>query len=125
MVITDLVKTAPVDLTPEELKGKASATVYWLIGEPEGAPNFEMRYFSLEGEITTDWHSHSWEHEVFVLGGKGKVRTEDGEFELTANNAVFIEPDRRHQFINTSKDEAFRFICVVPKGTRACTIAGK
>ncbi len=125
MFITNLQKTAPVDLTPEELRGKAKATVYWLIGEPEGAPNFEMRLFSLEGEIATDWHNHPWEHEVFVLSGKGKVRTEEGETELFPQNAVFVEPGKQHQFISVPSDEAFSFICVVPKGTRACTIGGK
>lgn len=121
MYLTDLEKTEAVDLTPADQKEKGRLTVRWLLGEPEGAPNFEMRYFSLSGEINTDWHSHEWEHQVFVVAGKGKFRNNDGEVELQPGQAIFVAPGEQHHFICPGGQ--FDFICVVPKGTRNCMVS--
>ncbi len=120
MYLTDLEKTREVDITPEPLKKKGRATVRWLLGEPEGAPNFEMRYFSLTGDIATEWHSHEWEHQVFVIEGKGKFRSVEEEVELEPGSAVLVAPGEEHHFI--CPGGRFDFICVVPKGTRPCVI---
>lgn len=121
MYVTDLDKTEEIDITPENLKGKGKATVRWLLGEPEGAPNFEMRYFSLSGDISTEWHNHNWEHQVFVIKGKGKFLSVEKEVDLEPGSAVLVAPEEQHHFICTGK--RFDFICVVPKGTRNCTIS--
>ncbi len=121
MYLTDLHKTKEIDLTPDDLKGKGRLTVRWLLGETEGAPNFEMRYFSLSGEISTDWHSHQWEHQVFVVAGKGKFKNNHGEVELQPGQALFVAPGEQHHFICTGGQ--FDFICVVPKGTRNCMVS--
>lgn len=118
MYITNLQKTEALDATPEYQKGKANNTIQWLLGVPEGAPNFEMRYISLSVEGTTLDHGHPWEHEVFVVKGTGKIKLENGEFLLEPNTAVFVPANEQHQFINISPKENFEFICVVPKGTR-------
>ncbi len=118
MFITDLEKTAEIDMTPEDIKEKGRLTVRWLLGESEGAPNFEMRYFALSGDIATEWHSHDWEHQVFVIRGKGIVRTVEKETELGPGCAVLVPPGEQHHFVCGGKN--FDFICVVPKGTRAC-----
>ncbi len=120
MYLTDLDKTEEVDITPEKLKEKGKATVRWLLGEPEGAPNFEMRYFSLSGEISTEWHSHAWEHQVFVIEGQGKFRSAEKEVDLGPGSAVFVPPGEEHHFI--CPGGKFDFICVVPKGTRPCFV---
>ncbi len=120
MYLTAINKTDAIDLTPPGQKDKGRLTVRWLLGEPEGAPNFEMRYFSLTGEISTDWHSHEWEHQVFVVAGKGKFKNSDQEVELQPGNALFVAPGEQHHFICSG--ERFDFICVVPKGTRVCMV---
>jgi len=122
MYVTDLKKTAEIDITPESMRGKGSATVRWLLGEPEGAPNFEMRYFSLTGDIATDWHSHQWEHQVFVVKGEGLFRSTENEIRLKPGSAVYVAPEEKHHF--TCDGDQFDFICVVPKGTRTCMING-
>lgn len=119
MFMTNLQKSEEVDITPDNMKDKGRITVRWLLGEPEGAPNFEMRYFSLSGEMATDWHNHDWEHQVFVINGRGRFRTEKGEVELAPGSAVLVEPGEQHHFI--CGGDRFDFICVVPRGTRACS----
>jgi len=118
MYITNLQKTKPAD-TPENLEvGQIPVSVQWLLGEPEGAPNFELRYLTFPVGASTVYHDHSWEHEVFVVRGTGKIQTEQGEIEVKAHDAVLLLPNESHQFMNTSLDETFEIICVVPKGTR-------
>ena len=86
-----------------------------LIGLKEGAPNFVMRLFTMEPGGHTDYHSHPWEHEVFVVEGEITVVGPDGKEEtLKEGSFVFVEPNEKHQFKNNSNKTA-RFICVIPK----------
>ncbi len=121
MFITDLKQTEAVDITPEGLKDKGSVTVQWMLGEPEGAPNFELRYFALNGDVATDRHSHAWEHQVFVIEGRGKLCTAEEEYDLVPGAAVLVAPNELHHF--ACAGDRFEFICVVPKGTRVCAPA--
>ena len=88
-------------------------TVRWLIGRPEGAPNFAMRLFEVAPGATTPYHEHPWEHEVFVLDGTGMVRQENSETPFAPGDFVFLAPGEMHQFRNTSQ-EIVRFICLIP-----------
>jgi quercetin dioxygenase-like cupin family protein len=96
---------------PEEKATKT--TIRWLIGKGE-APNFYMRLFEVEpgGEIKE--HSHPWEHEIFVLEGKGIIRINGEEFEVEEGSFVYIPPCAKHYYKNTG-DKPLRFICVIPK----------
>jgi len=96
--------------TYAEIPGVA---VRWVIGAPEGAPNFVMRVFELEPGASSAHHSHPWEHEVFVLSGEGVVWSESAESPIGEGDTVFIAPDERHRFTNSGK-ETLRFICVIP-----------
>jgi quercetin dioxygenase-like cupin family protein len=84
-----------------------------LIGEKDGAPGFTMRLFTLQPGASTPYHNHSWEHEVFVLEGKLKIRSKNGEEVIESGSFVFVEPDEEHQFVNID-DGPSSFICVVP-----------
>ncbi|TWH46072.1 cupin domain-containing protein [Sporomusa sp. KB1] len=118
MYITNLQKTKPA-ATPANLEAdQIPVSVQWLLGEPEGAPNYELRYLSFPVGAYTVYHDHQWEHEVFVVKGTGKVKTEQGETAIKANDAVLLLPNEPHQIINTSLEETLDIICVVPKGTR-------
>jgi len=85
-----------------------------VIGPKEDAPNFVMRVFEVKPGSSTPLHSHSWEHEVYVLSGRGKVRSETGETDLEAGSVAYVEPDEQHCFSNAG-DELLRFVCVIPK----------
>lgn len=84
-----------------------------LIGKADGADNFCMRMFEVGRQGHTPHHSHDWEHEIFVHGGKGKVFIEDQWHEMAEGTAVFIPANVEHQIRNTG-DSPLTFICLVP-----------
>ena len=98
---------------PEKATEAAGVTVRVVIGEEEGAPNFVMRVFDVEPGAVTPLHTHHWEHEVFVLAGRGRVSGGGEEAVLGEGDTVFIPSMEEHRFVNDG-DEPLRFICVVP-----------
>jgi len=86
----------------------------------EGAGNFTMRRFVVEKGGHTPMHSHPWEHEAYVLKGRGRVAGDKSSFDVEEGTVIYVEPEEKHQFLNTG-DEPFEFICVIPAG-KACLI---
>ena len=85
----------------------------WVIGKPEGAPNFAMRVVEFQPGAVFDTHQHPYEHEIFVLEGEGVVHGPDGELAMQPGVAIYVPPDEPHGYRNTGED-ALRFICVIP-----------
>lgn len=106
MKVSSYQDTEPV----QELPGVVKREV---INARDGAPNFCMRVFDVEPGSSTPSHSHQWEHEVFVLSGRGIVASELGEIPIEKDSVVFVTPNEPHCFVNTST-EVLRFICVIP-----------
>ncbi len=106
MIVSSYLDTKPV----QELPGVVKREV---INVDDGAPNFCMRVFELEPGASTPSHSHGWEHEVFVLSGRGVAVGEQGETQIAKGSVVFVPPNEHHCFINSS-NEILRFICVIP-----------
>jgi len=90
-------------------------SIRYLIVEEFGAPNFEMRYFELQKGAKTSFDKHAYEHEVFVLRGKGRLVVNGKDYYLRLNDAVLIEPWEEHQLFQVG-DEPFGFLCIVPNG---------
>ena len=84
-----------------------------LAGPDEGAPSFVMRLFEIEPDGGTLHHSHAWEHELFVVEGKGVLKSGNAERPVSRGDAIMVLPDEQHGIINTS-DDLLRVICVVP-----------
>lgn len=84
-----------------------------VIAEKEGAKNFIMRVFDIEPNGYTPRHKHDWEHEVFVLNGKGKAIGSEGEREVNRGDVIFVLGGEEHQFINIG-NETLEFICLIP-----------
>ena len=61
--------------------------VRWLITKEVGAENFAMRLFEMEAGGHSPFHSHPWEHEVFILEGKGLAVGEGEERKFRAGDA--------------------------------------
>jgi quercetin dioxygenase-like cupin family protein len=96
-------------LTPD-----MQATIRWLIAAKDGAANFAMRVIEVKrrGE-KIPLHRHDYEHEIFVIEGRGSVLSPTGPTPVAPGNFVFVQPAEEHGFENTG-DEPFRFICVIP-----------
>ncbi len=102
-----------LEVEAEEAAEAQGVTIRWLIGEKEGAPNFTMRLFDVEPGAATPLHTHEWEHEVFVLAGRGRVYGGGDEASLGEGDTVFIAPMEEHRFVNEG-DDPLCFICVIP-----------
>ena len=99
------------DIKPiEEVKGVLRREV---ITAEDGAPLFTMRVFEVEAGSSTASHSHPWEHEVFVLSGRGIVAGAEGAIPIAKESVIFVAPDEAHCFVNNG-NEPLRFICVIP-----------
>jgi len=106
MIVSSYLDTKPV----QELPGVVKREV---ICADKGAPNFCMRVFDVKPSSFTPSHEHSWEHEVYVLSGRGVVVGEQGETQIAKDSVVFVPPDEHHCFINNG-NKPLRFICVIP-----------
>lgn len=102
-------------VAPEEVEeaGAKGVCVRWLISKRDGAKNFAMRYFEVEPAGQTPNHSHDWEHEVFILEGKGLVVCEGSEREMKPGYAVFIPPNADHCFKNNTSGRLC-LLCLIP-----------
>ena len=118
MKITSLLD---VKATPE-LPGVLKREV---ITASDGAPNFCMRVFDIDPGVSTHSHSHPWEHEVFILAGRGVVVSGDKKTPIEKDSVIFVPPDEHHYFTNTGKT-TMRFICLIPNSAKysSCSIGG-
>ena len=84
-----------------------------LVGPHNDAPNFSMRRFTVGKGGCSPYHTHAWEHEVYVLAGQGEVRFAGGSHPVTPGDFAFVPSNDEHQFVNTG-DGVFEFLCMVP-----------
>lgn len=96
-------------------EGAAGVSIKWMLDETAGAPTFSMRRFDIEPGGYTPRHAHPWEHEVYVIAGRGTVWSEGEETPLAPDDAVLIVPNERHQF-RAADDEPLVLLCMVPNG---------
>ena len=99
--------------TPVAMDGAALVSMKLLVGRADGAENFAMRHFTVEPGGHTPRHQHNYEHEVLILRGEGTVEDEGTLHAIAAGDALYVEPNRVHQFVNTG-DGPLEFICLVP-----------
>jgi quercetin dioxygenase-like cupin family protein len=102
-----------VPSTDVTMEGAAHCKVRWLIGDRDQAPNFAMREFEVAPGGHTPKHFHDYEHEIYVLGGRGVVVDGSVERPLAAGDVVLVAPNDVHQFRNTG-GEPLRFLCLIP-----------
>jgi quercetin dioxygenase-like cupin family protein len=105
--------TTDVPANEVTMEGSSGCRVRWLIGESDKAPNFAMREFEVAPGGHTPRHFHDYEHEVYVLAGRGKVIDGDQERSLAPGDVVLVAPNDVHQFHNTGS-EPMRFLCLIP-----------
>lgn len=103
-----------IEAAPVTVEGARGVQMRVVVGEVQGAPNFIMRVFDVEPGGHSPHHTHAFEHEVFVLGGRGALVEEGQETPLAPGDVVFVAPGALHQF--RASPEGLRFLCVVPRG---------
>jgi len=102
------------DIEPQNAdSGAEKVKVRWLITKEMGAPNFAMRLFEIGRGGCSPYHSHDWEHEVFILEGEGKLVTEKEPKKFKQGDVVFVLPNEKHQFKNEGSG-ILKFLCIVP-----------
>ncbi len=84
-----------------------------LLSAGDGAPHFTMRLFHVEPGGYTFFHAHDFEHEIFVIEGRGEVVTANGPQPIQTGYAILVLPGEVHQFKNTGNDR-MSFLCLVP-----------
>ena len=86
-----------------------------VIGKADGADNFCMRVFELPKDTVSHFHSHEFEHEVFIHSGKGEVLCDGKWLPVETGSVIFIPGNEEHQLRN-NHDEPLVFVCLVPSG---------
>ena len=101
----------PADAVGEPAKG---ASMRWLIDDThDGAPVYALRMVELAPGGHSPHHHHPYEHENFVVEGRGRVLM-DGEWhDLKPGDVVYVPANTVHQYANAGA-ETFRFLCGIP-----------
>ena len=112
-----------VPTKPVSMPGVQGASMSVMCGREDGAPTFSLRQFTVDPGGFTPRHSHDYEHEVFIVSGKGTVLLEGAERPIQAGDVVYVPADQEHQFRSAaalSNDPGgLRFLCIIPV-TRNC-----
>lgn len=69
-----------------------------VIGEADGAPNFFLRVVEFDANGSSPNHSHPWEHENFIVSGKGTLEVEGETVELKPGDVTYVPPNAKHCF---------------------------
>ncbi len=102
-----------VPAEPVTVEGAEQTSIRWLIAKEDGAPNFVMRLFEIGPGGRTPLHTHSNEHEVFVVEGEGSVWRDGADVPIMPGTAVFVPGSEKHCFKNRG-NTPFRFLCLIP-----------
>jgi quercetin dioxygenase-like cupin family protein len=84
-----------------------------MITQAEGAPNFFMRIFEMDPGVTTEPHSHDFEHEIYILEGEGYAVGEGDPKAIKAEDTLYISAMEKHTFRNDGPDKLC-WICLIP-----------
>ena len=78
--------------------GAKGVNLRTVIGEDDGAPNFNMRIVSFEAGGQSPGHSHDYEHEIYIIKGGGAVEVEGKRVDLKQGDVVYVPPNADHCF---------------------------
>jgi quercetin dioxygenase-like cupin family protein len=103
-----------VEADPVTIDGAVNTKRRLLLGTGDGVPLFSVRMFEISPRGQTPYHSHDFEHEIFVLEGTGELVLEEGPKPMPAGTAIFIPPGETHCMKNNG-DSLMKVLCMVPK----------
>ncbi len=99
---------------PQSKYGTIETGMRVLVGPDEGAKIFSMRLITIDPGGLVGMHHHPYEHEIYVVRGKGKAIVEGRSDYLEPGRWAWIPPGELHGFENTG-DEPLEFICCIPQ----------
>ena len=90
------------------------AAVRWLIDDDhDGAPTESLRMIEIQVGGNSPQHAHPYEHENFVVEGKGRLLIGDTWYDLAQGDVAFVPAGILHQYVNAG-DTTFKFLCGIP-----------
>ncbi len=107
------VKSTDRPPAPISVEGAVNVSKAGLITATDGSPTSAMRLFEVGPGGSTPYHTHDWEHVVYVVEGTGTLRTENGNAGFGPGDSLMTAPNEEHNFVNTG-DAPLRFLCIVP-----------
>ncbi len=101
----------PAETFGDEAPG---VTIRWVIDEQrDGAPVFALRVIEVAPGGHTPDHTHPFEHENFVIEGKGRVQISGQWHDVGPGDVVFVPPSVPHTYVNAGSSP-FKFLCGIP-----------
>lgn len=91
-----------------------------LIGADQ-APNFALRRFTIQPGGGMPRHTNEVEHEQYVLRGRARIGIGEEEFEVGADDVVYIPAGVPHWY-EAQGEEPFEFLCAVPNQPDRLTV---
>jgi quercetin dioxygenase-like cupin family protein len=102
------------DVSPTRYEGLSDGVqVREMITAQDGAPTFAMRVFDVGPGGATPFHTHTWEHEVYIISGSGRVRAGGKEMSFKAGDSIYIPANEQHCFM-ADLSAAVQMICCIP-----------
>ena len=101
---------------PAQVFGDAApgASIRWLIDDDhDGAPVYALRMIEIEPGGNSPHHSHPYEHENFIVQGKGRLLIVDTWYDLKEGDVAFVPAGISHQYVNAG-DIPLKFLCGIP-----------
>jgi uncharacterized protein YqgV (UPF0045/DUF77 family) len=89
----------------QPVEGVPGVTIRWLWATPD--------VFEVQPGAATPYHTHRYEHEVYVMNGQARLRGEMQEYVLEAGDTALVLPSEPHQFVNIGPD-VLRFLSGIP-----------
>ena len=100
------------EVEAKEAEGSSKLKIRWL--NNEGSRDFAVRHVEIESGGYSPYHSHPWEHEMFILEGAGSVIGGQETKSIGAGDSISIPSGENHQVRNTS-EKTLRLLCMIPK----------
>jgi quercetin dioxygenase-like cupin family protein len=100
------------EIEAKEVEGSFKLKIRWL--NNEGSRNFAVRHIEIEPNGYSPYHSHLWEHEIFVLEGSGTAIGKEEVEPISVGDLISIPAGETHQIKNTGKS-TLKILCMIPK----------
>jgi quercetin dioxygenase-like cupin family protein len=101
----------PAQVFGDEAPG---TSIRWLIDDDhDGAPVYALRMIEIAPGGHSPRHAHPYEHENFVVEGRGRVWLNGEWHALTPGDVAFVPGDEEHMYENTG-ELPFKFLCGIP-----------